>query len=108
MLLRNRRALDAERREFAAQAMAVVRRHAKGERFDAMAYARTMRDLGPILDEFYGAYQGDLSGRFGRLILNQCRAARGLAFGRAVRDVRQRLKREPVLARLIERESRGS
>lgn len=108
ILQKNRRAVDAERREFARRVVEAVKRHGAGrERFDALAYARTMRDIDPILTEWYGRWPGDEAARFSRLILAQCRAARGFAFQRARADVRRRLRREGAVVRMIEREARG-
>lgn len=103
ILARNRRALDAERRELAARVVASIERHGAGrERFDTMAYALVRRDLEPMLSEWYGAFPNDERARFMRLILAQTRAARALAFRRAVQDIRRRLRRERNLLAAIE------
>lgn len=108
ILSRNRRAMDAERQELAGRIVAVVKRHGAGrDTLDALAYQRTMRDVDPILAEWYGRWPNDEAARFWRLILEQCRAARGLAYQRAVADVRRRLRREPALLERIEGEARG-
>lgn len=101
VLARNRRRMDAERREFARQVLDVVARNSPGERFDQLAYVRTRQQMVPVLDTFYGMYPGDRRARFWRLMANECRAARVLAFQRAMQDVRQRLRTEPALIRSI-------
>lgn len=106
VLSRNRRAMDAERREFAERAVAILKRNmVRQERFTLVTYSLTMIELDPLLTEFYGAFPGDFRGQFGRLMLEECRAARGLAFQRAVQDVRRQLTGEPTTLNAIEREA---
>ncbi len=105
VLARNRRAMDAERREFAAQAMAAVKRNSSGETFDYVAYARTMRDLAPLFDAWYGRFPGDERARFWRLILADARQARALAFQRSVALVREKIQPARGLLAAIQREA---
>lgn len=106
LFLRQRRHMDAERREFARRAVAILRRNSAGEEtFNAVAYTRTMRDLEPLLTEFYGAFPGDTRARFWRVILAESRAARLLAFQRSVALLRERVRGERGLFRAIEREA---
>lgn len=107
ILQRNRRRMDAERREFAQRAVGILERVTRGEQvFTRVAHARAMVELESLLSEFYGANPSVVGGRFGRLMLDECRTARALAFQRAVQDVRKRLKREPGLLRAIREEAR--
>lgn len=91
LLSRNRRRMDAERRKCAALVSEAVALRSRGQAFDSLAYSLTMRDVDRIMGEFYGQFPGDQRSIFWRLILDDCRAARGLAFRRAVQDVRRRL-----------------
>lgn len=103
---RTRRALDAERRELAARVVASIERHGSGrEPFDPLAYALTMREVDEIMAIWYGRWPGDETARFWRLILDQCRVARRLAFQRAVQDIRRRLRGDRALLRAIEAEA---
>jgi hypothetical protein len=101
LLERNRRRMDAERREFAKRAVEIVTRNSPGERFDQLAYVRTRNALEPLFDAYYGQFPSDRRARFWALIVEEARLARALAFRRAVQDVRRRLKSEPGLLRAI-------
>lgn len=102
-LLRNERAMNRERREFADAVMAAMQsmQRLSGERFDQFAYMRTMRALDPIFDAWYGQWPGDRRARFWQLIVGQCRDAWVERFQAAVRDVRQRMRTSPDLIRAI-------
>jgi hypothetical protein len=108
ILGRNRRRMDAERRDLAQRVSAAIKASAASSDapFDLVAYSRVRIALEPILDEFYGTSPNVVGGRFGRLILDQCRAARALAFQRSVQDVRKRLKRHPALLTAIRDEAK--
>lgn len=106
ILARNRRAMDAERRELAAWVDAILAAETRGrDTFDALAYVRVQRALQPVFDAFYGRWPGDEQARFLRLMLAQTRAARGLALRRAVQDIRRRLRRETDVLAAIEAEA---
>lgn len=106
VLRRNRRSMDAERREFAQRAVEILERVTQGEQvFTYVAHARAMVELEPLLSEFYGSFPGDERARYWRLIIDECWAARGSVFQQAVQDVRRRLKREPTLLRVIREEA---
>lgn len=109
VLIRNRRRMDAERREFAARAVAILQAATHSDPvYTPTAHARTMVELEPLLSEFYGSFPGDERARFWRLMVTEGWAARGLAFQRAVQDVRRRLKGEPELLRAIRKEAAGA
>ncbi len=105
VLARQRREMDAERAAFAERAVAAVRAQSGGDTFDAFAYRRSMIAIDALLGEFYAAHNGDMGGRFGRLILRQCRAARAMAWGRAMAGARRKLRRQPDLLAAIRREA---
>ena len=106
VLRRNRWRMDAERRAFAQRAVDILERVTQGDQvLTYVAYARVMVELEPLLSEFYGSSPGDERARFWRLIVDECWAVRGLAFQRAVQDVRKRLKNEPTLLRAIREEA---
>ena len=107
ILLRQRRRMDAERRQFAVAAVGAIKATQRGDGrvFDTLAYALAMREIDVLMGEFYGQWPGDRRARFWRLILNECRAARGLAFQRAIQGVRRRLKAHPDLMRKIRAEA---
>ena len=106
VLLRDRRSMDAERREFARRAESMVEASARGaNRFDQTAYHLTMLEMERLFDEFYGRWPGDPNARFWTLILAECRAVRALAFRRAVQDVRRRLRAYPEILRAIREEA---
>lgn len=108
LLARHRRRMDAERREFAERATEIVRRAASArETFDGFAYTLAMRDIDALLSEFYGAFPHDRRARFWWLILDECRAARVLAFGRGVQEVRRHLRGERDMLRRIEEVAGG-
>jgi hypothetical protein len=106
VLVPHERWIDAERRVFAREIVAAIQRATAGrEQFDVMAYALSRREVDRVFDIWYGRYPGDVRARFPRLIVEQCRAVRGIAFQRSSTDVERRLKAHPDLMRAITAEA---
>lgn len=103
LLRRNQRRMNAERRAFAEAVVSAMEAPGRdpGRPFDQLAYMQVSRALGPILDDYYGRWPGDRDARFWRLMVDDCRQARALAFQRSVQEVRQRLKGAPEVLTAI-------
>ena len=101
VLRRNRTHMDAERREFAQRAVEILKTATHNDSvYSPISHARAMVELEPLLSEFYGSFPGDERARFWRLMLDECRAARGLAFQRARQSACQAMGR--VLCRKVQ------
>lgn len=98
--------MDDARAAFAAEVVAAVRRRATGERFTAWQRALILRDLdapGGVFDRYYGNRPGSTDSVFWKHVVGQCRAARAVAWGRAERMARRRLRGQPDVLVAIER-----
>jgi hypothetical protein len=97
-------AFRREQRAFARRVDAVVARSIRGRQtFDVMAYALIWRELEAVLDEWYGRFPGDGSGRFAGLIGDQVRRSAAIPVREARRDVRRVVPTDVL--RAIEREA---
>lgn len=85
------RRMDAERAEFAARAVGIVRD--AGERYDALAHAQAMRRLDSLFDEFYGRAPGDPAARFLRAITEGTAQARRQAVSEDAAATRRLVRR---------------
>lgn len=93
LLTRDRERIDRERLAFLARVQDAIAATLGDEAalYDTQAHARLSAALGPIFDEFYGRYPGDLSARFTGAILDSSRESRIVAFDRSVQLARDRL-----------------
>jgi hypothetical protein len=102
------REIDTLSRPIARAVVASVRRHAvetpEGPRLTAMSRVRIMAEVDSALSSVYGRAPNDAASPLYRLIVRRAREAALKPVTAAVADIRHRLRGEPELLTMIERE----